>query len=224
MKINEFMVETFQTVSINGILYSLNTDEKKIYSNVKENGKLMKSELGEYDQRIASQMVTKGLLCRRKNPQHEIYFTTRGRRKCAPNKPIDEVAPPDSQIEKWIEKNKDNFKEKYGKDYKKYLYGKAWNKFNGKKLNESYDETTNDSRKISKYSKGQQLKNIYNGNLATIEDISFYNNQFYYDISINMGIDKETGYPQIMSFKISEKDIDIDYINPDEDYWDGEDE
>ena len=44
MKINEFIIENFQTVSINGILRSLNNDEKKIYTKVKENGKLLKSE------------------------------------------------------------------------------------------------------------------------------------------------------------------------------------
>ena len=42
MKINEFIIENFQTVSINGILRSLNNDEKKIYTKVKENGKLFK--------------------------------------------------------------------------------------------------------------------------------------------------------------------------------------
>lgn len=138
MKMKEFMIETFQNVSINGILYSLNSDEKKIYTKVKETGKLLKSELSEFDQRIANNLVTRGLLKRRKNPQHEIYFVAKGRRKVANNKPIDEVAPPDTQIEKWINDNKERFEEKYGKQYKKYLYGKAWNKFNGKKITESY--------------------------------------------------------------------------------------
>ena len=99
MKIREFMTESFQTVSINGILYSMNTDEKEIYKKVKEAGKLLKSELSEFDSRIANDMVTKGLLKRRKNPQHQIYFVAKGRRKCALNKPIEEVAPPDHQIE-----------------------------------------------------------------------------------------------------------------------------
>lgn len=138
MKLKEFMVETFQNVSINGILYSLNSDEKKIYSKVKESGKLLKSDLSEFDQRIANNLVTRGLLKRRKNPQHEIYFVSKGRRKDVSNKSIEEVAPPDTDIEKWINDNKDRFKEKYGKNYGKYLYGKAWNKFNGKKINESY--------------------------------------------------------------------------------------
>ena len=136
MKFKNFVNESFQNVSINGVLYSLNTDEKKIYTKVKESGKLMKSDLSEYDQRVANGLVTRGLLKRRKNPQHEIYFMTRGRRKAALQKPIEEVAPPDSQIEKWIENNEERFKERYGKEYKKYLYGKAWNKFNGKPLNE----------------------------------------------------------------------------------------
>lgn len=138
MKFNDLVTESFQNVSIGGVLYSLNTDEKKIYTQAKESGKLMKNDLSEYDQRIANGLVTRGLLKRRKNPQHEIYFVTKGRRKVALNKPIEEVAPPDNQIEKWIEDNKDRFQEKYGKEYKKYLYGKAWNKFNGKKLNETW--------------------------------------------------------------------------------------
>lgn len=139
MKINEFVKESFQTVSINGILRSLNNDEKRIYTKVKENDKILKSDLNEFDQRVASNMVTKGLLCRRKNPQHEIYFTAKGRRKCGYKQPIDEIAPPDTEIEKWINDNKDRFKEKYGeKKYKKYLYGKAWNKFNGKPIKEGY--------------------------------------------------------------------------------------
>ena len=122
MRINEFITESFQTVSINGILYSLNTDEKAIYTKVKEAGKLLKKDLSEFDARVANGMVTKGVLKRRKNPQQEIYFVTKGRRKNAPEKPIEEVAPPDSGIEKWINDNKERFEEKYGKDYKKYLY------------------------------------------------------------------------------------------------------
>lgn len=134
MKMNEFISESFQNISINGVLYSLNTDEKRIYSNVKEMVKLPKNELSEFDQRIANNLVTRGLLHRKKNPQHQIYFTAKGRRKDVYNKPIDEVAPPDTDIEKWINDNKDRFQKQYGKNYKKYLYGKAWNKFNGKKM------------------------------------------------------------------------------------------
>lgn len=142
MKLEHIITENFQTVSINGILYSLNTDEKAIYDKIKnnENKKLFKKDLDEFNQRIASGLVTKGILQRRKNPQHEIYFTTRGRRKNAVyNRPLDEVAPPDTASEKWINKNKDKFKEKYGKDYKKYLYGKAWNMYNGSTIKETYE-------------------------------------------------------------------------------------
>ena len=141
MKLEYIIKENFQTVSINGILYSLNTDEKAIYDKIKkeENKKLFKKDLDEFSQRIASGLVTKGILQRRKNPQHEIYFTTRGRRKNAVfNRPLEEVAPPDIASEKWINKNKEKFKEKYGSNYKKYLYGKAWNMYNGSKLKETY--------------------------------------------------------------------------------------
>lgn len=134
MKIKDFMTETFQNVSINGILYSLNGDEKTIYSRAKEEGKLMKDHMNEYDQRIANGLVTRGLLKRRKNPQHEIYFTTKGRRKVAGEKQFQENTPPDAELEKWIADNEEKYKEKYGKQYKSYLYGKAWNKFNGKSM------------------------------------------------------------------------------------------
>lgn len=215
MKIKEFMVENFQTVSINGILYSLNTDEKKIYSKVKEAGKLLKSELNEFDQRIASNMVTKGLLCRRKNPQHEIYFTTKGRRKCAINKPVEEVAPPDSQIEKWINDNKERFQDRYGKDYKKYLYGKAWNKFNGKKITES--------KQISKYSKGQKLYNINTQEECTITDIHFEPGLgFFYTVEFDKGYNEDHIH-QTLSFNVSEKHLNEEY-SENLDYWDGEDE
>lgn len=133
MKLRDFMIESFQTISINGILYSLGNDERKIYSKCKENGKVMKIDLTEFDQRIASGMVSKGLLSRRKTKQGELYFTCKGRRKNICKEKITEVAPPSRESEDWINKNKERFKEKYGKEYEKYLYGKAWNKYNGKK-------------------------------------------------------------------------------------------
>ena len=247
MKINEFIIENFQTVSINGILRSLNNDEKKIYTKVKENGKLLKSELDEYDQRIASDMVTKGLLCRRKNPQHEIYFTAKGRRKCALSKPIDEVAPPDSQIEKWIEDNKQRFQDRYGKQYKKYLYGKAWNKFNGKKINESYD------RAREEFLKRNHLPDLPNGNindlpehlkmecdeLASIGDefkkIGKNDRYLVSDIkrtyfSFNNKLYSQPVYQltniathQVLD-DIYNTPLLINYIKVKEDYWDGEDD
>lgn len=134
MRINDFMIETFQNISMNGILYSLNSDEKKIYTRAKEEGKLMKDHMSEFDQRIANSLVTRGLLKRRKNPQHEIYFVAKGRRKVAQERPFQENTPPDSQIEQWIADNEEKYKEKYGKQYKAHLYGKAWQKFNGKRM------------------------------------------------------------------------------------------
>ena len=232
MKIKEFMIEAFQTVSINGILYSLNTDEKKIYTKVKEAGKLMKSDLSEFDQRIASNMVTKGLLCRKKNPQREIYFTTKGRRKCALNKPVEEVAPPDSQIEKWIDDNKDRFQEKYGKDYKKYLYGKAWNKFNGKKITENkviINDSLLETVYTAKYKKGQELINYTTGELGKISHIKWDRNVgFLYEISFLKRYNPD-GIHEYTSHTYYESDVDKNFgtynnNNTPEDYWDGEDE
>jgi intracellular sulfur oxidation DsrE/DsrF family protein len=138
MKLKDFMVESFQTVYANGVIYSLNNDEKRLYQKIKEAGKVLKDELPEFDVRVVNNLVTRGLIKRKKNPQHEIYFTAKGRRKNIHKETMTEVAPPDAEIESWVEANKDSFKEKYGKQYGKYLYGKAWNKFNGKKINESY--------------------------------------------------------------------------------------
>lgn len=236
MKIKEFMIENFQTVSINGILYSLNTDEKKIYSKVKEAGKLLKSELNEFDQRIASSMVTKGLLCRRKNPQHEIYFTTKGRRKCAINKPVEEVAPPDSQIEKWINDNKERFQNRYGKDYKKYLYGKAWNKFNGKKITESFDFPKGDMKELPEYlyiqciphaQIGDEVKKLFDNDniiyqVVDIKKIPFlYNNKLYYQPMYSLQ-NMHTGH---ILKEINNNYFQVNfYVVSQDDYWDGEDE
>lgn len=124
MKLNNVITESFHNVSINGILYSLNNDEKDIYTKIKntEEHKLFKSELNEFMQRIANNMVTKGLLQRRKNPDKGIYFTTKGRRKVNINHPLDEVAPPDRDIEKWIGDNKQRFEDKYGNQYKNFIW------------------------------------------------------------------------------------------------------
>lgn len=132
------MTESFKTVSINGILYSLNNDEKELYKTAKIDGKLYKKDLDEFNQRIANEMVSKGLLHRKKDKDSNIYFTTKGRRKIFGQQQLTEVAPPDKESEKWINDNKEKFKEKYGKDYEKYLYGKAWNLYNGKSLKEGY--------------------------------------------------------------------------------------
>ena len=141
MKFKNMVNESFQNVSINGVLYSLNTDEKRIYTKAKEadGGKLMKDDLSEYDKRIANDLVTRGLLKRRKNPQHKIYFMTKGRRKNALDNTIQQNTPPDKDLEKWVADNEEKYKEKYGKEYKSKLMAKAWNKFNGKKpLNEGW--------------------------------------------------------------------------------------
>jgi len=42
---------------------------------------------------------------------------------------LDEVAPPDESIEKWIKRVKPIFRKEYGADYKQVLYAKAWKLF-----------------------------------------------------------------------------------------------
>ncbi len=42
---------------------------------------------------------------------------------------LDEVAPPDESIEKWIKHVKPIFRKEYGADYKQVLYAKAWKLF-----------------------------------------------------------------------------------------------
>lgn len=142
MKVNSLLTESYECVKIGGILRNLSNDEMKIYKKVKSEGRVFKMDLPEYDANVATTMVSKGLLRRKKAQQDEghgrIYYTTIGRKGHIKNKEIDEVAPPGRESEKWIKKNKKRFKDKYGKDYEKYLYGKAWNNYNGKKkVNES---------------------------------------------------------------------------------------
>jgi hypothetical protein len=156
MKIRNIMTESFECVKINGILRNLNNDEMRIYKKVKENGKLFKADLEEFDQTIASSMVSKGLLGRKKsltNDKHkgQLYFTTKGRKGMLGTKELDEVAPPDKDIEKWIKKNKKKFQDRYGDGYSKYLYGKAWKRYNGKKLNESVGYDIKGDRYYEKY-------------------------------------------------------------------------
>lgn len=40
-----------------------------------------------------------------------------------------ESTPPGKDAEDWVKKNKEEFKQRYGDDYEKYLYGKAWDLF-----------------------------------------------------------------------------------------------
>lgn len=144
MRVKSLLTESYECVKIGGILRNLSNDEMKIYKKVKSEGRVYKMDLPEYDANVATTMVSKGLLRRKKAQQDEghgrIYYTTIGRKGHIKSKEIDEVAPPGKESEKWIKKNKKRFKDKYGKDYEKYLYGKAWNNYNGKKkVNETYD-------------------------------------------------------------------------------------
>lgn len=143
MKISKMLSESFECVKINGILRNLTNDEMKIYKRVKNEGKLFKADLTEFEANVATSMVTKGLLRRKKAQQENgkhgrIYYVARGRSGHLKSKPLEEVAPPDKKIESWIKKNKKRFKDRYGDGYEKYLYGRAWKAYNGK-LTESLD-------------------------------------------------------------------------------------
>lgn len=141
MKINNLLQESFECVKIGNVYRNLNTDELKIYKQTKKEGKVYKQDLPEYEQNVATTMVSKGLLKRRKEKETgKLYYITIGRNGRIKTKELDEVAPPDREIESWIKKNKQKFQDRYGDGYEKYLYGKAWNKYNGKKsLKESED-------------------------------------------------------------------------------------
>ena len=72
-----------------------------------------------------------------------MFYTTVGRNGVIKHQELDEVAPPDREIESWIKNNKKRFQDRYGDGYEKYLYGKAWKKYNGKPIKES-KEVEND--------------------------------------------------------------------------------
>ena len=153
MKISKMLNESFECVKINGILRNLTNDEMKIYKRVKNEGKLFKADLTEFEANVATSMVTKGLLRRKKAQQENgkhgrIYYVARGRNGHLKSKPLEEVAPPDRKIESWIKKNKKRFKDRYGDGYEKYLYGRAWKTYNGK-LTESLDYSDIDTLTIS---------------------------------------------------------------------------
>lgn len=188
MKLNKLLQESFECVKIGNVYRNLNTDELKIYKQTKKEGKVYKQDLPEYEQNVATTMVSKGLLRRRKEKETgKLYYITIGRNGRIKTKELDEVAPPDREIESWIKKNKQKFQDRYGDGYEKYLYGKAWNKYNGKKsLKESEDrEETIDLQMMvgkkcinNKENKVGIIKSIgYNGlnkkviNKIVIEDI-----------------------------------------------------
>lgn len=186
MKLSRMVNETFECVKINGILRNLTNDEMRIYKKVKNEGKVYKSDLSEFDANVATSMVTKGLLRRIKSKTDDgkhgrLYFITRGRKGNLVTKQLDEVAPPDKKIEKWIKKNKKRFKDKYGKDYGKYLYGKAWNTYNGK-LNESVNDVYSidielDDDKSDVDDAIKELGNVYT-EMSNIIDSSDYGKYF----------------------------------------------
>lgn len=76
------MDESLDYIKIQGIYRNLNNDEKRIYSKVKLKNKLYKKDLNEYDQNIATNMVSKGLLKRYKEKESgKLYFKSVGRKE-----------------------------------------------------------------------------------------------------------------------------------------------
>ena len=96
MKFKNLLTDSYECVKIGGILRNLSNDEMKVYKKVKEEGRVFKQELSEYDANVATTMVSKGLLKRKKAQQDEgmgrIYYTTIGRKGHLANKEITEVA------------------------------------------------------------------------------------------------------------------------------------
>ena len=52
MKISKMLSESFECVKINGILRNLTNDEMKIYKRVKNEGKLFKADLTEFEANV----------------------------------------------------------------------------------------------------------------------------------------------------------------------------
>lgn len=140
MRLNSIIREAYECVKINGLYRNLTNDEMKMYKQIKEQGKVFKETLPEFDANTCTRMVQKGLLRRMKDRESKkIYFVTRGRKGHLKDNELTEVAPPDKDIESWIRKNKTKFKDRYGNDYEKYLYATAWKKYNGRPLKETFD-------------------------------------------------------------------------------------
>lgn len=75
MKLNNLINEDFNVVSIKGILRNLSNDEKKIYKRIRkqEDGKLFKNKLDDFMLRVANQMVSKGVIGRRKSSRGNLF-------------------------------------------------------------------------------------------------------------------------------------------------------
>lgn len=195
MKVNNLLQETFECVKIGNVYRNLNTDELKIYKQTKKEGKVYKQDLPEYEQNVATTMVTKGLLRRKKEKETgKIYYSTVGRNGRIKTKELDEVAPPDREIESWIKKNKQKFQDRYGDGYEKYLYGKAWNKYNGKKsLKES--EEKEDFFDVQEYI-GKKCINIDKNAIGIVKSIEYNNlNKKVINKLLIKDIDSDETYP-----------------------------
>lgn len=59
----------------------------------------------------------------------------------AASKTISEKAPSNPKAEKWIKDNKEQFKQRYGDEWQKYLYGKAWKMFGDEKEDKNVSES-----------------------------------------------------------------------------------
>lgn len=57
MKFNNVLSKSYKCVKINGILRNLNNDENKLYSLIKNKGRLFKDELPEFEGNVVSSMI-----------------------------------------------------------------------------------------------------------------------------------------------------------------------
>lgn len=112
---------------------------------VDENGKKQKGfiagvpdTLGTTDKRVLFNKIRKGMKLAAINEMFELMF---GEALLNEGEQITEDAPPDPEIEKWLEKDatKSEFKRRYGDDWEKVMYATAWKMYNDKSKDEEWN-------------------------------------------------------------------------------------
>ena len=94
--------------------------------------------LGDTDKRVLFNKIRKGMKLAAINEMFELLF---GEALLNEGEQISEDAPPDPEIEKWLEKDKtkSEFKRRYGDDWEKVMYATAWKMHNDKNKNEDWN-------------------------------------------------------------------------------------
>jgi hypothetical protein len=87
--------------------------------------------LGTTDKRVLFNKIRQGMKLAAINEMFELMF---GESLLNEGEQITEEAPPDAEIEKWLEKDKTKaeFKRRYGDDWEKVMYATAWKMYNDK--------------------------------------------------------------------------------------------